>query len=165
MPATPGLHSSEARLSYAPCRGDNVLYRRGFLKVSQNGRYLTHGDGSPFLWIRHEPHKPVINLEAMYDGQGENGWQAVDARSLAWRSWLSGAKGYTYGAGDTPPKCPQGSGGVWKWVTDRDKPDFWEKAIGGKAPSRCNTCTTSWPRSSGGSWSRLTNSSAISRTK
>jgi len=48
-------------------------------------------------WIlhayRHEPHKPVINFEAMYDGQGENGWQSVDARSLAWRSWLSGAKG------------------------------------------------------------------------
>ncbi len=85
-------------------------------------------------WIlhayRHEPHKPVINLEAMYDGQSTNGWQAVDARSLAWRSWLSGAKGYTYGAGDTPPKCPQGSGGIWKWVTDRDKPVSWEKAIG-----------------------------------
>ncbi len=84
-------------------------------------------------WIlhafRHEPHKPVINLEAMYDGQGEKGWQAVDARSLAWRSWLSGAKGYTYGAGDTPPKCPQGNGGVWKWVTDPEKYDFWQKAI------------------------------------
>lgn len=85
-------------------------------------------------WIldayRHEPHKPVINLEAMYDGHGENGWQAVDARSLAWRSWLSGAKGYTYGAGDTPPKCPLGSGGIWRWVTDPEKPDFWQKAIG-----------------------------------
>ncbi|MGE0757123.1 MAG: DUF4038 domain-containing protein [Pirellulaceae bacterium] len=84
-------------------------------------------------WIlhayRHEPHKPVINLEAMYDGQGEKGWQAVDARSLAWRSWLSGAKGYTYGAGDVPPKCPQGSGGVWKWDWDRNKPDYWEKAV------------------------------------
>jgi hypothetical protein len=78
---------------------------------------------------RHEPHKPVINLEAMYDGQGENGWQAVDARSLAWRSWLSGAKGYAYGAGDTPPKCLQGSGGLWKWVTDPQKYDFWEKAL------------------------------------
>ncbi len=84
-------------------------------------------------WIldayRHEPHKPVINLEAMYDGQGEHGWQAVDARSLAWRSWLSGAKGYTYGAGDTAPKCPQGNGGIWRWVTDPEKPDFWQKAI------------------------------------
>ena len=65
----------------------------------------------------------------MYDGHGENGWQAVDARSLAWRSWLSGAKGYTYGAGDTASKVPKGSGGLWKWVTDREKYDFWEKAI------------------------------------
>lgn len=91
-------------------------------------------------WIldayRHEPHKPVINIEAMYDGQSENGWQAVDARSLAWRSWLSGAKGYTYGAGDTPPKCPQGNGGIWKWVTDPEKPDFWQKAIGWESSSQ-----------------------------
>jgi len=53
----------------------------------------------------------------------------TDECPLAWRSWLSGAKGYTYGAGDTPPKCPQGSGGVWTWVIDREKPDFWQKAI------------------------------------
>lgn len=78
---------------------------------------------------RHEPHKPVINLEAMYDAQGENGWQAVDARSLGWRSWLSGASGYTYGAGDTPPKVLQGSGAVWKWVTDPEKYDYWKKAL------------------------------------
>jgi hypothetical protein len=78
---------------------------------------------------RHEPHKPVINLEAMYDAQGENGWQAVDARSLGWRSWLSGATGYTYGAGDLPPKCPQGSGAVWRWVTDPEKYDYWKKAL------------------------------------
>lgn len=113
-------------------------YDRPYLDIA--GVQTGHNGGSrqrcahhAIEWIlhayRHEPHKPVINLEAMYDGQDTNGWQAVDARSLAWRSWLSGAKGYTYGAGDTPPKCPQGSGGVWKWVTDRDKPDFWEKAI------------------------------------
>jgi hypothetical protein len=78
---------------------------------------------------RHEPHKPVVNLEAMYDARGKKGWQAVDARSLAWRSWLSGAMGYTYGAGDVPPKCPQGSGAVWRWVTDPKKYDYWEKAL------------------------------------
>jgi len=78
---------------------------------------------------RHEPHKPVINLEAMYDAQGEQGWQAVDARSLAWRTWLSGAMGYTYGAGDLPPKVPQGNGAVWKWVTDPEKYDYWKKAL------------------------------------
>jgi hypothetical protein len=84
-------------------------------------------------WVRHlyrhEPHKPVINLEAMYDGQGVDGWQAGDARSLAWRSWLSGAMGYTYGAGDLPPKCPAGSGAVWMWVTDPAKYDYWAKAL------------------------------------
>jgi len=78
---------------------------------------------------RHEPHKPVINLEAMYDAQGTNGWRAVDARSLGWRSWLSGAMGYTYGAGDLPPKVPQGSGAIWKWVTDPEKYDYWKKAL------------------------------------
>lgn len=84
-------------------------------------------------WIlhayRHQPHKPVINLEAMYDGQGDKTWQAVDARSAAWRSWLSGAMGYTYGAGDVPPKVPQGNGGLWKWVIDPEKPDYWRKAL------------------------------------
>jgi len=78
---------------------------------------------------RHEPHKPVINIEAMYDAQGENGWRAVDARSLGWRSWLSGAMGYTYGAGDVPPKIPEGGGAIWKWVTDPARYDYWEKAL------------------------------------
>ncbi|MBP7951638.1 MAG: DUF4038 domain-containing protein [Verrucomicrobiales bacterium] len=78
---------------------------------------------------RHEPHKPVINLEAMYDGHGEKAWQAVDARGAAWRSWLSGAKGYTYGGGETSSKAANGNGGVWKWVSDASKPDHWEKAI------------------------------------
>lgn len=78
---------------------------------------------------RHEPHKPVINLEAMYDAQGQKDWRAIDARSLGWRCWLSGAMGYTYGAGDLPPKVPQGSGAVWMWVTDPEKYDYWKKAI------------------------------------
>lgn len=78
---------------------------------------------------RHAPHKPVINVEAMYDGQGEKAWQAVDARSAAWRSWLSGARGYTYGAGETSRKSPRGSGGIWRWVIDPRKPDFWAKAL------------------------------------
>ena len=78
---------------------------------------------------RHEPHKPVINVEAMYDARGTNGWRAVDARGLGWRTWLSGAMGYTYGAGDLPPKVPQGSGAVWRWVTDPEKYDYWRKAL------------------------------------
>jgi len=113
-------------------------YDRPYLDIA--GVQTGHNGGNRRLcahhaieWIlhayRHEPHKPVVNLEAMYDGHGTNGWQAVDARSLAWRSWLSGAMGYTYGAGDVRPKVPQGSGGVWTWVTAPDKPDYWPKAL------------------------------------
>jgi hypothetical protein len=78
---------------------------------------------------RRAPTKPVINVEAMYDAQGERAWQAADARGDAWRSWLSGSMGYSYGAGDVPPKVRAGSGGIWGWVTNPEKHDFWQKAL------------------------------------
>ena len=102
--ANSGLHRQRGTVNVVPDERANTLYR-------------------------HEPHKPVVNLEAMYDAQGQKDWRAVDARSLAWRSWLSGAMGYTYGAGDLPPKVPTGGGGIWKWVTDPSKYDYWEKAL------------------------------------
>jgi hypothetical protein len=237
-----GLHGQRGSLVVLPYSGGNALYRHGFLKVSDNRRYLAFGDETPFLWMGdtawavpqkaspeeweqyigdrvakhftllqvapapkwagehdrqgqpaftdktcgqwnpaywqaferkvqranergldqpyldfvgvqtghnaghldwcahhaiawnlhlygHKPHKPVINLEAMYDAQGANGWRALDARALGWRTWLSGAMGYTYGAGDLPPKVPQGNGAVFLWVTDPEKYDYWKKAL------------------------------------
>lgn len=83
-------------------------------------------------WVLHlyrrEPHRPVVNLEAMYDGQGVNAWTADDARRLAWLSLLSGAAGYTYGAGEMR-RGMAGDGGVWGWVTDPAAPDYWRKAL------------------------------------
>jgi hypothetical protein len=39
--------------------------------------------------------------------------------------------GYTYGGGDILPKptCPNGNGGVWLWVTDKTKQDYWENVL------------------------------------
>lgn len=103
------------------------------LQTGHNGGHLDWCAHHAIDWTlhlyRHEPRKPVINLEAMYDAQGTKGWQAFHARSLAWLSLLSGASGYTYGAGDTPPKVPPGNGALWKWVTDPEKYDFWRKAL------------------------------------
>jgi hypothetical protein len=116
----------------------NQYYDEPYLDIAavqsgHNGGHLDWCAHHAIEWVlhlyRHEPHKPVINLEAMYDAQGEKGWRAIEARSLGWRSWLSGAMGYTYGAGDAPPKVPQGSGAVWKWVTDPEKYDYWKKAL------------------------------------
>lgn len=46
-----GLHQQSGRIEVTPYQGDNPLYRRGYLKVSENRRYLEYGDGTPFLWI------------------------------------------------------------------------------------------------------------------
>jgi hypothetical protein len=78
------------------------------------------------------PVKPVIDIEGMYDAYGNNNakkWREKDVRKIGWISWMSGSKGYTYGAGDIPPKVPIGAGGVWRFNTDSTSYDYWRKAI------------------------------------
>lgn len=82
------------------------------------------------LW-RLEPVRPVINIEGMYDGRGSDegpAWRARDVRRIGWISWLSGALGYTYGAGETARKVPGTNGGVWGWNQDAAAFDSWRKA-------------------------------------
>ncbi len=76
--------------------------------------------------------KPVINIETMYDAHGHNNapnWREQDVRKLGWVTWLSGSRGYTYGAGDVPPKVPGANGGVWRFNTDPETYDYWRKAL------------------------------------
>lgn len=83
------------------------------------------------LWQR-EPIKPVINIEAMYDAHGHDdapNWREQDARKLGWISWLCGSRGYTYGAGDVPPKVPTGAGGIWRFSHEPTAHDYWRKAL------------------------------------
>ena len=49
--ANAGLHQQHGTMDISAYRGDNPLYRRGFLRVSQNQRYLAYADNTPFLWI------------------------------------------------------------------------------------------------------------------
>jgi len=48
--ANTGLHRQGGKVEVLPYRGENALYRGGFLAVSGNRRYLTFADGTPFLW-------------------------------------------------------------------------------------------------------------------
>jgi hypothetical protein len=78
------------------------------------------------------PVKPVINIEGMYDAYGNDdakNWREKDSRKLGWISWFSGARGYTYGAGDVPPKVPGGNGAVWRFNRDSSTYDYWQNAI------------------------------------
>jgi len=129
----PGTPSGQPTPVFSDAYFDEPYLDIAGVQTGHNGGNVERCARQAIEWnlqlYRREPHKPVINLEAMYDAQGENGWRAADARSLGWRSWLSGAMGYTYGAGDVPPKVPEGSGAIWKWVTDPERYDFWEKAL------------------------------------
>jgi hypothetical protein len=87
-------------------------------------------------WARtlrnQEPVRPVINIEAMYDGRGSDhgeAWRGMDARRLGWISWLSGSMGYTYGAGETARKVPGTTGGLWGFSQQQDAPDYWRKVL------------------------------------
>jgi hypothetical protein len=46
-----GLHHVTGTVLCSPYSGNLAIYRRGFLKVSQNGRYLTYADGTPFFYL------------------------------------------------------------------------------------------------------------------
>ncbi len=77
-----------------------------------------------------KPVKPVINIEAMYDGRGNDegpAWRGQDARKIGWISWLSGALGYTYGSGETARKVPGSAGGMWGFNQNPDAWDNWRK--------------------------------------
>src|SRR5215471_8827900 len=50
-PSNSGLHNREGDVQVLPYNGSNPLYRHGFLQVSADRRFLTHADGTPFLWL------------------------------------------------------------------------------------------------------------------
>lgn len=123
-------------------KGQNEIYvPRSYLTFTglqsghHNGRLeMTYGAAREWpraLWAM-TPVRPVINIEGMYDGRGSNdgpGWRGSDVRKLGWISWLSGAFGYTYGAGETGRKVPGTAGGVWGWNQDEAAFDHWRQAM------------------------------------
>lgn len=50
-PANTGLHNQQGTIRVVSYSGLNPLYHKGYLRVSNNHRYLVCGDGTPFLWI------------------------------------------------------------------------------------------------------------------
>lgn len=47
----PDLHECSGTIQIDPYEGNNPLYRHGAITRSQNGQYLEHQDGTPFLWL------------------------------------------------------------------------------------------------------------------
>lgn len=50
-PQESGLDALAAELDVVPYDGPLAIYRHGFLRVSDDGRYLCYDDGTPFFWL------------------------------------------------------------------------------------------------------------------
>ncbi len=50
-PADSGLDGVNGEVEAIPYSGQLDIYKHGFLKVSNNGRYFTYDDGTPFFWL------------------------------------------------------------------------------------------------------------------
>ncbi|MBN1420528.1 MAG: DUF4038 domain-containing protein [Planctomycetes bacterium] len=76
-----GLHDRSGAIDVVAYEGENPLRRHGSLRVSPNGRFLEHADGTPFLWI------------------GDTAWAAPMHATLddEWKIYLEDrrAKGFT----------------------------------------------------------------------
>jgi len=46
-----GLHGQTGELQCIAYKGDNPVYRHGFLRISGNRRHFCHADGTPFFWL------------------------------------------------------------------------------------------------------------------
>lgn len=127
----PGTHFATAKQYHDAAYADFCGLQTGHHGGNLNRAYEAAHAWTLELW-RRPPVKPVINIEAMYDAHGHDNapnWREQDARKLGWIAWLSGSRGYTYGAGDVPPKVPGAAGGVWRFNTDPNSYDHWRKAL------------------------------------
>lgn len=61
-----GLHNVKGRVEVATYSGNNPLYLHGDLIVSENFRFLSHADGTPFFWLG-DSGQDVISKASMED--------------------------------------------------------------------------------------------------
>ena len=50
-PAVQGLDGQQGEFQCVANSGDTILLKHGPVRISENGRYLAHADGSPFFWL------------------------------------------------------------------------------------------------------------------
>ena len=107
------LHDIEGRVKVMPYNGNNLLYKHGYLQVSENGRYLVHADGTPFLWI------------------GDSGWSASLKSSIQeWRDYIDKRVDQGFSVIQLSPRGagtgPEGRAHISIHEDGTIDPEFWE---------------------------------------
>ncbi len=81
-----GLHDRQGRLAVQPPTNETLLRRHGgFLRVSDNRRYLTYSDGTPFFWLGDtwwqcpSAYVPLAQFKRLVDLRAKQGYTVFQA--------------------------------------------------------------------------------------
>ncbi len=101
-----GLHHQRGEFLCVPYTGRNPVYRHGFLRVSPEGRYLMHRDGTPFFWLGDTAwFGPMLShkkeWEEYLQDRREKGFTVIQFMLTQWRACPKDERGQR-AFGDTP---------------------------------------------------------------
>lgn len=98
VPEDVGLHNQTGAFVCVPYRGENPLYRRGPLRLSDNRRYLVHADGTPFFWLGDTAWNGALlsrpeDWELYLKDRVKKSFTAIQFVTTQWRAALADRQG------------------------------------------------------------------------
>lgn len=122
-----GLQGKSGRFTAAAYAGKLDIYRRGFLKVSANHRYLTYGDGTPFYWLGDTNWGGFSSAIPWTGPDGEQVFKAIADRRVAQGFSVWKAETFANNVDDENPAINEG-GKAWlsERSFDQPNPGFWQ---------------------------------------
>ncbi|MBI1924108.1 DUF4038 domain-containing protein [Candidatus Poribacteria bacterium] len=93
-----GLHGQGGEFQCVPYTGDNPLYQRGRIQLSENRRYLTCDDGQPFFWLACTAWNGALksdeaSWESYLTNRHAHGFTTIQFVMTQWRAALSDRQG------------------------------------------------------------------------
>jgi hypothetical protein len=93
-----GLHNQTGSFNCVAYNGKNPLYRHGALRVSQDRRYLTYADNTPFFWLGDTAWNGPLKADArsweLYlKDRVAKGFNVIQYVTTQWRTAMGNADG------------------------------------------------------------------------
>jgi hypothetical protein len=98
--ADTGLNNQAGQFTCVPYAGNNPLYRHGAIRVSDNGWYFVHADGTPFFWLGDTPWNGVMkssaaDWETYLKDRSAKGFNVINIMAIPYRASKGDAEGRT----------------------------------------------------------------------
>ncbi|WP_010184915.1 apiosidase-like domain-containing protein [Sphingomonas sp. PAMC 26605] len=123
----PGLQGRSGAFTAVRYTGKLAIFRRGFLKISADNRYLTYGDGTPFYWLG-DTNWGGFSSAVPWAGAGRGPFRTIVDRRV--KQGFTVWKAETFANNDEAENAPVNEGG-FAWRDHRyfgePNPAFWQE--------------------------------------